>query len=231
MNKVITKATSLEHFLFLNEIETSNIKLYQEAITHSSYLVNHRSVHSYEKLEFLGDAILQLVSSDYIFRKYNKLEPGYQTRLRANVVRTETLASITESLGLVELIRTGSGQMETDVKFSQKVRADVFEAIVAAVYLDKGFRFAAKFIGKYLFDIIDDIHGGHNKDSKTELQEYFQSVSKENIHYQVEQLSDGKFKAKAIHDKIIYGSGIGNTKKEAETQAATDALTKLKSDN
>ncbi|VEU76279.1 ribonuclease III [Mycoplasmopsis columboralis] len=224
----IIKAKSLSEFLRHHQIEPKNEKLYFAAITHSSYVALHKSFNSYEQLEFLGDSVLNFLSSEYIFVKYTLLEPGMQTRVRSTAVRTETLAELSEKLGLVDILKTGIKQTANDVKNSLKVKADIFESMLGAIYLDQGLEQARKFVAKYIFPIIDKVHSQGNKDSKTILQEYFQSFSKNSVTYVVVQNDDKTFLAKALHDKQIYGKGIGHSKKEAEQLAAQDALNKLK---
>ncbi|UUM19777.1 MULTISPECIES: ribonuclease III [unclassified Mycoplasma] len=224
----IMKAKSLEEFLKFHQIKPKNIKLYFCAISHSSYVALRKGLNNYEQLEFLGDSILNFLSSEYIFLKYTNLEPGKQTRVRSAAVRTETLAELSEKLGLVDILKTGYKQTANDVKNSLKVKADVFESILGAIYLDQGIDEARKFVEKYIFPVIDKVHAQSNKDSKTILQEYIQSFSKDGVTYNVSQNSDKKFLAKVIHDKQIFGVGIGNSKKEAEQVAAQDALSKLK---
>ncbi|WP_036452679.1 ribonuclease III [Mycoplasma buteonis] len=223
------KSNSLTEFFDNHKITPNNTITYFEALTHSSFNRGDTSkIKNYEQLEFLGDAVLQFVSSSYIYLKYPELAQGYQTRLRAKAVCTETLSKISVEMGLIDLLKTGPGQMEKDVKDSHKVQADIFESMVGAIYVDQGIKKAQEFISQYIYPVIDEVHLNNNKDSKTELQEYFQSFSKDNISYITEQLPNKQFKAKAIHDNQIFGSGIGNTKKEAELEAAKDALSKLK---
>ncbi|VEU72650.1 ribonuclease III [Mycoplasmopsis gallopavonis] len=225
----MNKATSLNEFLELHEITPNNSLTFIQALTHSSFNKGGtKKVGNYEQLEFLGDAVLQFISSAYIFRKYPDLAQGFQTRLRAKAVCTDTLSEISREIGLIDILKTGPGQMSVDVKGSHKVQADVFESIVGAIYFDQGITKARDFIAKYIYPVIDQIHSDNNKDAKSELQEYFQSFSKENITYITEQLDDKRFFAKAQHDKKFFGKGYGNTKKEAELAAAQDALSKLK---
>ncbi|MFU2193293.1 ribonuclease III [Mycoplasma sp. 4079] len=217
---------SLKSFFQINNIQPIRTDYYLLAITHSSF--NRDKDDNYERLEFLGDSLLQFVSSNYIFRKYPELSQGHATRLRSTAVRTEALAKISNELGLLKILRTGPGKMRESVINSPKVQADVFEAMIAAIFLDQGFEKASQFIIKHISPIIDSVHNDENKDPKGQLQEYFQSITKESITYQTDQLSDKRFLAKAKHDGVIYGEGVGLSKKEAETNAAIDALQKLK---
>ncbi|WP_406613978.1 ribonuclease III [Mycoplasma corogypsi] len=224
----IQKISSLNEFFELHEMQPKKSLLYIEALTHSSANKPPTKVdgRDYEKLEFLGDAVLQFLTSAYIYSKYSHLDSGAQTRLRAKVVCTEALSTISKELGLVDILKTGPGQMEKDVKESQKVQADIFESVIGAIYADLGISQAKKFAERYVFPIIDAEHNENNKDAKTELQEFFQGFSKQSIQYVVESLPDRTFKAKVIHENKVFGEGYGLNKKEAELNAAKAALEK-----
>ncbi|QNM93944.1 ribonuclease III [Mycoplasma sp. Pen4] len=218
---------TLKSFLEQHDIEPNNIDIYFTAVKHSSYTRIERD--NYEQLEFLGDAILQFLSSSYIFKKYPTLTQGYQTRLRSKAVCTKTLSEITNQLGLLDLLKTGPGKMRDTVISSQKVQADLFESLTGAIYIDQGLQKTYDFVKQYVFPLIDDVHNEENKDPKGRLQEYFQSISKENITYVTEwDEKREQFYSKAKHDNQFYGQGFGLSKKEAEVNAATDALEKLK---
>lgn len=219
--------TEIENVLKTYDIEPQNIKLYVQALTHTSF-VNKKQLHGdYERLEFLGDAIIQFVSSEYFYKQYSKFPQGKLTTIRSRTVSTEALSKISIKMGLPNLVKSGGGKMENDVKQSAKVQADLFEALVAAMYLDFGLTKTKKFITNLIFPSIDKVASMSRKDPKSSLQEYFQSISRENIKYIVDQLPNKLFLAKAIHDKQIYGTGTGITKKEAEVNAAIEALNKL----
>lgn len=224
----ITRAKTLEEFFHYNEIEPNDTSIYMTALTHSSKNFKNSKLENYERLEFLGDAIIQFLTSAYIFKRYHFLTQGQATNLRAKAVCTETFSNISQAIGLPRLIKTSNGQAESDAKSSPKVQADIFESITGAIYLDLGLNKAKDFVAKYVFSIIDDIHAKNNKDVKTQLQEHFQTFSREHIKYITELLPNKMFFSKVMHDKQIFGTGQGLSKKEAEFNAATDALKKLK---
>ncbi|QKT05632.1 ribonuclease III [Mycoplasma sp. OR1901] len=222
----------------------NEIHYYILATTHKSFDPKDETKKiNYERLEFLGDAFLQLYTSDLIFKNLKNLSQGELTRLRADIVNTKTLAKASDKMKLINILRTGNGKMEEEVKSSLKVKADAFEAIVGAIYIDMGAEFASNFVFEHLIKenmehkvaSIDDeklvtdenLMFTTEKDPKTQLQEYFQNIDKRNITYETKEENDKIFIAKAIKDGIVYGVGSGSSKKRAETEAAKDALKKL----
>ncbi|WLP85363.1 ribonuclease III [Mycoplasma seminis] len=228
----ITKVNSLQEFFAQHQIEPNSLEPYILATTHPSF--NRREFENYERLEFLGDAVLQFLSSSFMYKAYPNLTQGHLTRLRSQAVGTEYLSYLSREIGLVDILKTGPGKMREAVTASLKVQADIFESMVGAIYIDQGLKKAAEFVYQYLREQIIKLHNDDNKDPKGILQEYFQSMSKESITYNTIQLQEANennhplFQAQAIHDGVTYGTGIGNSKKEAETNAAIDALQKLK---
>ncbi|AKF41210.1 ribonuclease III [Mycoplasmopsis canis UFG4] len=218
-------------FLEKENIEPNNLDVFYQATTHKSFNGHEGKTFNYEKLEFLGDSILDFVVSSYIFYKNKESSQGELTRYRSSIVQTETLSEISKKIGLLKLLRTGPGQMHEEVIESTKVQADIFEAMIGAIFVDQGLIKVKKFIEEHLLSKINennDLFITDSKDPKTELQEHFQSFSRENISYIVEEKGNKLFEAKAVHDKIVYGVGQGSSKKEAETNAAKNALKKLK---
>lgn len=204
------------------DINPTNMNLYTAAVTHSSFSNENPSYPDYERLEFLGDAVLEIIISDYLYKE-RKLEEGVMTRMRASYVCEEACATYAKELGLDVDIRVGSGEV-----LNQTITADVFEAFVAALYLDQGFEFTKKFvlniITKYIEEEVDFLH-----DYKSTLQELVQT-EKKSLVYEVineEGPSHNKtFTSIVKIDDIVMGKGIGNSKKASEQEAARDALSK-----
>lgn len=204
------------------DINPTNMNLYTAAVTHSSFSNENPSYPDYERLEFLGDAVLEIIISDYLYKE-RKLEEGVMTRMRASYVCEEACATYAKELGLDIDIRVGSGEV-----LNQTITADVFEAFVAALYLDQGFEFTKKFvlniITKYIEEEVDFLH-----DYKSTLQELVQT-EKKSLVYEVineEGPSHNKtFTSIVKIDDIVMGKGIGNSKKASEQEAARDALSK-----
>lgn len=204
------------------DISPTNMNLYTTAVTHSSFTNENPSYPDYERLEFLGDAVLEIIISEYLYKE-RKLEEGVMTRMRASYVCEEACATYAKEIGLDADIRVGSGEV-----LNQTIIADVFEAFVAALYLDQGFEFAKKFvldiIIKYIEKGIDFLH-----DYKSTLQELVQT-EKKSLVYEVigeEGPSHNKtFTSVVKIDDIIMGKGTGSSKKASEQEAARDALSK-----
>ena len=203
-------------------IKLENNNLLKEALTHSSYAYEH-GVLSYERLEFLGDAVLELVFSDYIYKTTNDPE-GVMSKLRSHYVCENALCEYAKSINLKDYIRMGNGLKEAN----KTIIADVFEAIIAVIYLEHGIDKVKdlfnQIIVPYIEDGVDFI-----KDYKSLLQESVQPVKKV-IEYKVIEESGPAhqkfFKVNVIIDGIVYGFGEGSTKKEAEQMAAEDAYNK-----
>ncbi|EFF41245.1 ribonuclease III [Mycoplasmopsis alligatoris] len=221
------KCTNFDEFFKYHEIEPKNKLIYFQALKHGSFVKKQSKLESYERLEFLGDSVLQLFVSSYIYTKFPNMEQGKMTELRAKVVNANSLSQVSNKIGLINLLKTGGGQTAVSVKSSTKVQSDIFESIIGAIFVDLGLNHAYKFIRLHLSSTIDNLFKHENKDPKTRLQEYFQNISRENIKYIVDQLPNKSFSAKATHDKIVYGIGKGSSKKESEINAALEALKKL----
>ncbi len=204
-------------------IEIKNKELLETALTHSSYS-NEHNCDNYERLEYLGDAILESVTSEYLYSNTDYSE-GEMTKIRANYVCEKALATYSKKMGIDRYIRLGHGQINN---LNDTIIADVFEAVAAAVYLDQGY----EVVKKYLQDIIVPfIKEGwdFNTDYKTKLQEAVQT-NKKSLEYvlirEYGEAHDKTFEMAVKIDNIIYGKGIGKSKKEAEQNAALDALNK-----
>lgn len=208
-------------------IKYSNIDLYEQALTHTSY-ANEHDTESYERLEFLGDAILELIISEYLY-KNTTFEEGRMTKLRSHYVCENALYEYSVKLGLNEYIRLGKGQKEQDGKHCKAIVADVFESFIAAIFLDNDINEVKKFIYTYIIPIIESDELDFFHDYKSKLQEYVQT-DKKSLEYviikEVGPSHDKIFEVEVRIDDIVYGKGIAKSKKEAEQMAAKDALNK-----
>ena len=212
----------------LINIKTDNEQLYKTALTHTSY-ANENNVISYERLEYLGDAVLELIMSDYLYNNTDYPE-GVMTKTRAKYVCEEALYEYCLKLGLNEYILLGHGEEENGGRTRKAIVADIFEAVIGAIYLDKGIEEAKRFIYENVIKIIENDDVDFN-DYKSILQELVQT-DKRSLEYVVVSESgpahNKEFEVIAKIDDIIYGRGIAHSKKEAEQQAACDALKKAK---
>lgn len=203
-------------------ISTTNTKLYREAFTHSSYTNENPSYPNYERLEFLGDAVLEIIISDYLY-KNRHLEEGTMTKMRANYVCEKACATYARDLNFECDVKIGNNEEINDT-----IIADIFEAFIGALYLDKGFLYTSNLIMDIITKYIDK-NVNFLIDYKSTLQEKIQSVKK-SVSYEVIEESgpahNKKFTSVVKVDDIILGKGTGNSKKSSEQEAARDALSK-----
>lgn len=215
----------------LKELERSfeNKELFLTALTHSSYANEHRDVRpSYERLEFLGDSVLGICVSDYLYRQHPDLSEGELSRLRSSVVCEKSLASVAEGLKVGEAIFLGRGEEQSNSRKRASILADVVEAIIGAVYLDAGMEKANRLVLSLLCEKLEDILLDENEDYKTRLQEAVQRRSKQPLSYRVTAETglehEKQFTVAVEHAGQQLGVGVGRNKKEAEQQAAKVAL-------
>ena len=203
----------------------------QTALTHSSFANEHKEFNYNERLEFLGDSVLGLVVSDYLFRARNDLPEGKLTRLRANVVCEESLSAVARKINLGDHLFLGKGEKASGGSDRDSILADATEAVIAAIYLDGGFDQAKDFILSNLRDTIaKNIDGNIFRDYKTILQEIMQGNNGK-ISYKLVGESgpdhNKEFEMQVKCGQETIGIGKGKNKKEAEKEAARDALVKM----
>lgn len=212
-----------------------DITLLNGALIHSSYANEHRKsnmIHN-ERLEFLGDSVLNLAVSDYIYKKYPYYPEGNLTKIRATVVCESALALIAKKIKLGNYLLLGKGEEATGGRNRDSILADALEALIGAMYLDKGFRDAQKFVIRLLErEIIEASKKGELFiDYKTKLQETLQRNRKAGIEYKIVKEEgpdhDKKFHILALIDEEEFGRGYGRSKKEAEQMAAKEVLIRM----
>ena len=217
--------------------EFNDINLLVTALTHRSYVNEHREVvkeHN-ERLEFLGDAVLELVSSDFLYRNYDEPE-GIMTALRAALVRTESIGDAGKELGYEPLVRLSHGEKNGSERAHDVILADCFEAVIGAIYLDQGYEKAKEFISKHILVKINEIlEEGTWRDPKSYVQELAQKIDGETPVYRTLK-EDGP-----DHDKVftvgvyvgnkLLGTGSGHSKQEAQTEAAREGVKKYRIEN
>ncbi len=209
-----------------------NRALLETALTHSSYAnERHGECESYERLEFLGDSVLGLVTAEYLFTRRVQLPEGRMTRLRAELVCETSLHKTALALGLGGYMRLGKGEEHTGGRERPSILADMVEAIIAALYLDSGMEEARRFI---MANILQDVEFGESHrsgDYKTQLQELVQRRSNQVITYSLVEESgpdhNKTFTFEVLINGVSSGRGSGKTKKEAEQMAACRALENL----
>lgn len=209
-----------------------NKELLQTAITHTSFTHESKGkiIQNNEKLEFLGDAVLELVISSYIFKEFDELSEGELTKLRASIVCEGSLAKKARELKIGENLRLGKGEEHTGGRDRDSLLSDALEAIIGAIYIDSSdIKVVSKFIIEQMNDIIFEKRNNFLKnDCKTYLQELIQKNSKLPIEYQVideEGPAHNRiFTVQVIHNGNILGKGQGKSKKDAEQNAAQIAI-------
>lgn len=209
-----------------------NKALLENALTHTSYAYEH-NVKSNEKLEFLGDSILEYISSEYIYQNYKDLKEGEMTKVRATVVCEKSLHKIAQKHNFSEFLKLGKSEIQTGGSKKPAIMADSVEAVIAAIYLDGGIEPAKKFIIENLKEEIEIATKNVGiKDYKTVLQEKLQEHGEVKIEYKIIKETgpdhDKSFEAEVEVNGNILATGIGKSKKEAQMQAAKKALENLK---
>lgn len=211
------------------KIEPKDESLYNIAVSHSSYANEHRAKKDYERLEFLGDAVVDLVVADYLYSNHNEDE-GEMTKVRASYVCENALYEYSMKLGIPSFIKVGHGEEKEGGKYKKAIVADIFEAIIGAIYLDLGYATARRTVLNIVVPYIENPNITFFSDYKSSLQEYVQTEQK-TISYQLVKEEgpphDKTFTIDVVIDSIIYGTGVAGSKKEAEQNAAKEALKKL----
>ena len=208
-------------------VKPNDISLYEKAFTHTSY-ANEHDTESYERLEFLGDAVLELLMSDYLYNKL-KVSEGEMTKLRAHYVCENALYEYSKCLELGQYLKLGKGELEIGGKNNKAINSDIFESFLGALYLDQGIEIARKYFNEFIIPIIESDKMNFFADYKSALQEYVQT-DKKSLEYRLineEGPAHNKtFTSEVIIDNIVYGTGTAHSKKEAEQMAAKNALEK-----
>ena len=215
-------------------VKFNKIELLNNALTHTSYANEKGKIFdNNERLEFLGDAVLELASSTYLFEKFSEMSEGELTKTRASIVCQQTLAKLAKNLNIGEVLLLGHGEEASGGRTRTTTLEDTFEAIIGAIYLDSGWEVAKNYVIRQLAPEFEKIKNGQNpKDFKSQLQEIVQRKPSSKIEY-VELSASGPDHMKTFEyavkiDGKIFGKGTGKTKKLAEQMAAQKALEKLK---
>ena len=219
--------SDLKKFQGLIGYTFKNENLLKQALTHSSYAneKHMKKLSDNERLEFLGDAVLEVVSSEFLFQNYPNLTEGQLTKLRASIVCEATLATCTESIHLGEFLFLGKGEDRTGGRKRKSVLSDAMEAIIGAIYLDGGFASAKEFVLNFI--MVDIEHKHLFYDSKTILQEVVQGEHEQLTYVLLSETGpdhDKTFEVGVLIGRKEISTGKGHTKKAAEQEAAYQAL-------
>lgn len=212
-------------------IDINDASYYELALTHPSYNADAKTKHKdYERLEFIGDSVVGFVCGDLVYKNHPEMDEGLLSKLRSFLVRRESLAEYARKMKLDAFIRVGHSISRDSIKSSNKILEDVFEAIVGAIYLDKGFEIVYRYVENILIKDIKNANANILTDCKSKLQELMQSEQREAVSYVVIDekgpAHDKTFTVNVLHMGIVLGTGSGKSKKEAEENAAKCALEK-----
>lgn len=235
--RIIVERTYIEKLLNnLNEKYGFNLKFsenFKNAFSHSSYTNEKRIAKhlNYERLEFLGDAVVELTTSEFLFKKFSELPEGELTKLRASIVCEKTLVKYALQLGLDKCIYLGKGEEKMGGRSRTALLADIFESFTGAMYLESNLEVVKTFLNNTLFTEVQDLEYHSFVDYKTILQEYISKIKLGEIEYVVLD-SSGPSHSKTFTSAVLiggkqYGSGTATTKKESEQLSAKQALGKL----
>ena len=213
------------------KIKFNDQKLLEEAFTHSSYANEHPGdgIRDYEKLEFLGDAVLELAISNYLYRNFSSLNEGELTRMRSNIVDTEGFAEFAQKFGFPAEINLGHGEEKAGARSRKTLLEDVVEAFHGALFLDQGMEAVEHFLSLTVYPLIDAGKFDASRDYKTDLQELLQQNGPVKIEYEVlkEEQLPSSFTVQLVVNGKVLSQGQGHNKKAAEQEAAKTALNKL----
>ena len=224
----MNKTSSLLKYL---HIVYKDIAIYEQALTHPSYNGDVNTKHQdYEKLEFMGDAVLGYVTADLVYKNRPEMSEGNLTKLRSVLVSTKPLANYARKINLHEYIRIGHSITLNQVKESDKILENVLEALIGAIYLDAGLKPAYKLIERLLLEDIKNYDADNLTDYKSKLQEEIQAEHRDAVQYVTVETKgpahDRTFRVQVRYNNIVLGEGEGKSKKKAEEMAAKSALSK-----
>jgi ribonuclease III len=225
---------NLDEFQDFIDTRFNNQNLLQQALTHRSYLNEHfeDDLHDNERLEFLGDAVLDFIAADMLYERFPELPEGDLTRLRSALVRTEALAEFAGQCHIGDVLRVGKGEENTGGRIRRNNLCRAFEAVIGALYLDQGTEAVKVFILPRMLELLERVkQEALEKDARSRLQEFSQLTYNITPNYRkVSAMGpdhDKEFLVEVIIGDNIVGQGIGKSKRSASQAAATDALAKL----
>ncbi len=207
-----------------------------EAITHRTFANENKSnkekIKYNQRLEFLGDSVLSLIISDYLFKEYPNYKEGLLSKIKSSLVSSQMLSKLSKDLKLGDFILLGVGEEASGGRFKKNTLEDLFEAVIGAIYLDSDIDDAREFIIKVYKDKLDDLNiKDFYKDYKTIFQEIIQKKYKINPVYQTEEIENNKFKSEVYVNNKSYAIGFGSSKKASEMETAKNGLDYIKKEN
>lgn len=230
INKILKDCQKAVSYNFKNE------EYLLEAITHRTFANENKfdkeKIKYNQRLEFLGDSVLSLIISDYLFKEYPNYKEGLLSKIKSSLVSSQTLSQLSKDLKLGDFILLGVGEEASGGRYKENMLEDLFEAIVGAIYLDSDIGKARDFIIKAYKDKLDDLNINNSyKDYKTIFQEIIQKKYKINPVYRTKEIENNKFKSEVYVNDKSYAVGFGKTKKESEMETAKNGLDYINKDN
>jgi ribonuclease-3 len=222
-----------ELFIHENHIKINDRLLLIRALTHRSYLNEHpNEIEDNERLEFLGDAVLDFLVADWLYNQYPEMAEGDLTQIRSALVQTPQLADFARQIGLGDVMRLGQGEVRAGGRLRNSLLCDGFESLVGAIYLDQGIKGVNKLVIPFLEKAIHDILINHkNEDPKSLLQEWSQSLGYPPPNYKLIKTTGPdhlkQFEVEVLVHNKKYGAGQGSSKQQAEKMAAIEAMKKI----
>ncbi len=211
-------------------IIANNKALYEQAFTHSSYIHEHSQCLDYERIEYIGDAVLDLVVADLVYKTYPNLDQGMMSKLRSQIVCGKSLANYARMYDFGSCIRLGHGEQVSGGSDSSKILEDVFEAFIGAYYLDSSYENVYALVKEIMLEDIQNFDLESVNDYKSKLQEDVQTDRRGTVTYRVIKetgnAQNKMFEVEVLYDDIVLGIGKGSSKKKAEQDAAHNALLK-----
>lgn len=222
----------LDEFYRNFKINPHNPELYEMAFTHSSFNSDAKTHHhDYERLEFMGDSVLGFVIASLIYNHHPEMNEGVMTKTRSTLVQTKSLAKKARAFHYDEYVRIGHSLTKSQFINNDHILEDIFEAVIGAIYIDQGFQFVFDFISKMFIEDVINFVPSEVEDYKSKLQEAMQAEYRESVVYTLISEKgpphDRTFNVEVSFNGQSLGCGSGKSKKEAEQNAAKDALSKV----
>ncbi len=218
----------VQAFLKEQSVPCKDLELMVTALTHPSYAQESNSITNNQRLEFLGDAVLNFVDAEYLYTHYPQHAEGELSKIRARVVCEPALSKVASQLNLGQYLLLGKGEEKSGGRNRQSILADAMEAVIGAVYLDQGYETAPRFILKHLEEDIKKTAAGDHYDYKSRLQELVQGKNRDNVSYSILEETgpahDRTFVAGVFYQDRLLATGVGHSKKEAQQSAACKVL-------
>ena len=213
------------------KVKPNDPNLYELALTHPSHNADANTKHfDYERFEYMGDAVLDYVVADLIFHEFSEMDQGRMSKLRSHLVKSHTLSNYARSIHLEDFIKCGHSISPEQLRQSDKILEDVFEALIGAIYLDQGIKFVFNYIKELFQEDIKKLGQVDLTDYKSKLQEEMQSEHRESVHYVTTRefgpAHDRTYEVCVLFNDIVLAYGVGKSKKAAEEDAAKNALKK-----